>query len=155
MDKGKWLEQKFQSWLSEIECYSYKPIDFKSLMYLISSFPNIRDKIPQVPCDRIVIYKGKSYFFEMKYTQGKSLNISMLKAHQIGALLNHEEKGGGKSFIVIGLKKKGIFALRIKDVTYFLSLEQRKSLSYIYINSLGKLLQNSADLLSLLENNVI
>jgi penicillin-binding protein-related factor A (putative recombinase) len=132
-DTGAWLEGYFRDILPE-DCYQYKPTDFKTLMHLIANFPQIASRIPKVPCDRIVIYKGKSYFFELKHQIGASISFDRLASHQIGSLLNHQTKGGGKSYVVLGFQIKPrehlYYCLPIQIWISLLEKANRKSLRY-------------------------
>jgi penicillin-binding protein-related factor A (putative recombinase) len=132
-DTGSWLEGYFRDILPD-DCYQYKPCDFKTLMHLIANFPQIASRIPKVPCDRIVIYKGKSYFFELKHQIGPSISYNRLASHQIGSLLNHEVRGGGKSYVVIGYqlspREHLYYCLPIRAWIALLEASDRKSLRY-------------------------
>jgi penicillin-binding protein-related factor A (putative recombinase) len=131
MDTGEMLERKLQSWLKDIRCYSYKPADFKSFGYLLVNYPQLQQRMPKVPCDRIIIYKGRSYFFELKHTIGKSINFNRFKDHQLGALTNHKNKGKGQSYIIMGFRidsKLRIFLVDIDYVTNFIYKSKRKSI---------------------------
>jgi penicillin-binding protein-related factor A (putative recombinase) len=150
-DTGTWLEAKFRDMLPD-NCYQIKPTDFKSLSFIIANFPQIASRIPKVPCDRIVIYKGKSYFFELKHQTGPSIAYSRLASHQIGSLLNHEAKGGGKSYVVIGFKigsKCRLFALRIGYWLDLLRTTGKKSLNIAEITP--ELELNRANILKIIE----
>jgi len=152
-DTGAWLEGKFQSWLHQIPCFSHKFSDFKALYWLIQSNPQLANRIPKAPCDRLVIYEGKSYFFELKHIEGKSLPLANIKDHQIGYLLKHKQAGLGRSFLVIGYKYRqiiDIYALEISDLIGYIAASDRRSIPIEYAQLKAYKLENKDDLLKLL-----
>jgi penicillin-binding protein-related factor A (putative recombinase) len=150
MDTGSRLEAKFQSWLKDIECYSHKFTDFKTLSYLISAAPQLADKIPKAPCDRLVIYQGKSFFFELKHTEGKSLPFGNVKDHQVGSLLNHEKKGKGRSYFIVEIEDN-IYAVWIIAIAHYMIEADRKSFPLSFFHNNGRILEDKFDLLKLLQ----
>jgi len=150
-DTGAWLEARFRDMLPE-DCYQYKPADFRALFNLISRFPQIADKIPKAPCDRIGVYKGRSFFFELKHTDSPSIAYHRLKRHLIGSLLNHEAKGGRISYAIIGFKiglKCCLYALRIGYYIALMESSAKKSLNIAELNQ--ELEINKANIVQFLE----
>ena len=148
-DTGAWLENKFQSWLKNIRCYSYKPSDFRSFSFLIVNFPQIRNRIPKVPCDRMVVYQGQSYYFELKHINGKSLPFENIRDHQMAGLLKHKHRGGGQSYFIIGFKNNKrvkIYAVDIDIVAKYRRNAKRKSIPIKYCDEFGRLIKNKKDL---------
>lgn len=149
-DTGSKLESKFQTWLKEIPCYSHKFADFKCFSYGIASNPHIADKIPKAPCDRLVIYKGKSFFFELKHTENRSLPFGNIKDHQVGSLLNHERKGLGKSYFAVEIDDL-IYIITINQIADYILQADRQSFPLSYFQEHGIILKNKDDLQRLLE----
>ena len=154
LDTGAWLEAKFQSYLKDIDCLSYKPVDFKSLNFLIANFPQLRSRIPVCPCDRMVVFQGKSYWFELKHVKGNLFPFSRLRHHQIGYLLKHHRQGKGGSFIVLGYQyptnKRRLYIVPIIDMLSYLA-ETRKSLSIETVSKNYNEISSSSDLLKFLQ----
>jgi penicillin-binding protein-related factor A (putative recombinase) len=125
-------------------------------MFLIANNPSIADKIPKAPCDRIVIFQGFSFFFELKHVIGKSLPFDRLQNHQIGSLLNHEKRGKGRSYVIIAYKcdKCEIYAIRInKLISYIRSESERKSVPIAFMRDNAFLLSNRDELYKLFNIN--
>jgi len=154
-DYGSELESKFQSILKKIRCYSYKPVDFKSLMYLISNVKGVMDRIPKAPCDRIVIYQGSSFFFELKHVLGQSMPYDRVKDHQVAHLLAHEKQGKGRSYIIIGFRDVKLAMIMI-SIDRFLELKnvcKRKSITLDECKIYGRIINNEKDLFLSLESD--
>jgi recombination protein U len=152
-DYGAELEQHFQKLIHKIKCYSYKPIDFKSLIYAIANIKNLANRMPKAPCDRMIVYKGKSYFFELKHSLGNNLPYNRFTDHQIGHLLHHKKVGGGKSYVVIGFRRNrlDIYAVEIEVFLMIKANSERKFITKDDCREFGFLIKSKDDLLSLLE----
>ena len=155
IDTGDWLESKVRKLLKECNIFNIKPMDFKSLTVFLSKYPHLAKQVPQSPCDRMCIYKGMSIWLEMKHVIGKSLPFDRIKTHQISNLRRHEEKGEGKSFVVIGIRHDSLgkrshiyFVPIMKIIDYVLSSDtDRKSFPLDWIIDNGIYIKVSDDLL--------
>ena len=127
VDTGAWLERTFNEKLKRYEGgYSYKFPDYKVYSKMVAAFPEVALMIRRVPCDRLFVFKGRSYMFELKHTVLSYINIGRFKEHQIAHLLKHKQ-AGGFSFFVIG-HLKDMYIIDVSVLVMLIKGTERKSL---------------------------
>ena len=126
-DYGSWLETKFQKLLKAYpNSYSYKFPDYKVFAKMIVMYPEMAGMIQRVPCDRLFVYNGTSFLFELKHTLSERIAISRFAEHQIAHLLKHKA-AGGLSFFVIGYNNE-LIVLNVAKLVSLIKSAEMKSL---------------------------
>lgn len=138
---GEWLEKKFQVLLKQyLDSYSYKFPDYKVYGKMIAMFPEVANMIQRVPCDRLFVYKGKSFLFELKNCESTSVAFARIKEHQVAHLLHHK-RAGGYSFFIFGIDNN-VYAIDVDKIASYIQQADRKSIPVQWIKDNDVLIQH-------------
>ena len=123
---GKVEEEKFRQLFKNIKCYILRIPDYATT--------GIRSKSPS---DFLVIYRGKSYMFEVKHTYSlTSISFDQITEQQLISLRQHKEKGDAESYVVF-FNPKGIWIVDVGDIIFYMTTSNRKSIPFTYIKEHG------------------